>query len=359
MKKQKYYRIDKIKKINADYNILLGERSNGKSFAVGEELLINAWEKDMHFAFMRRWQTEVRPVKIEKYFEDKYNRIFDITNGECNCIQVRREEIFFAFNDGESIHNVKKCGEVMYLSGYVHFKSLSYPKVTDLIFEEFVPEDGIYLGEDEVDQLMSLVSTIARRRRIRVWMIANTISRMCPYFTEWQLKNIPKQKQGTIDTYEYESPDQFEEDGSHVIITIAVEFCENSGNNSKMFFGNKASMITNGAWKCKATPRLPHLYREYDIVYGIYVRYADLSYNMELLQYKSDNSYMIYVYPAKKQKYRRCIQSKLSSDIMTTDKLYQLTIGDKYLLSYLKLNKIAYSDNLTGSEFEEILNKIL
>ena len=32
--KQKFYRLTNIEKKNAQYNILLGERSNGKSYAV-------------------------------------------------------------------------------------------------------------------------------------------------------------------------------------------------------------------------------------------------------------------------------------------------------------------------------------
>ena len=43
--KQKYYSIDKIKKLDCEYNILLGERSNGKSYAVKQNALI-----DLHFS---------------------------------------------------------------------------------------------------------------------------------------------------------------------------------------------------------------------------------------------------------------------------------------------------------------------
>lgn len=321
--------------------------------------MINAWNDNGEFVYLRRWQVDVSPVKVEKYFEDKYNRIVEITDGECNCVCVKRGDIYFAYNDGESIKAVKRCGTVMHLSGYVHFKSLQYPRIVDVIFEEFIPEDGTYLDDDEPDILMSLISTIARRRRIRVWLIANTISRMCPYFTEWQLRNIPRQKQGTIDIYEYYPEDQYEDDGTPVKITIAVEFCENSGNNSKMFFGSKSAMITNGAWQCKPTPRLPDYYRKYNVIYGVWIKFADMQYNMELLEHQFNHHNIIYVYPAIKRKYVRGIQKQLSQDLMTTDRLYELTHGDKYLLSLLKLNKIAYSDNLTGSEFEEILDKII
>lgn len=357
MSKQKYYSVTNIKRKNADYNLLLGERSNGKSYAVKEEVLINAWNDDcMRFIYCRRWELDVKPAKCEKYFEDM--NIMKITGNECNCITSFKGMLFFSYNDGESIKRVKQCGDVMYLSGYVHYKSMSYPKTSDLIFEEFIPEDGVYLGDDEPDKLMSLISTIARRRRIRVWLIANVISRMCPYFGEWQLKNIPKQKQGTIDIYKIETT-QREDNGDPVIVTIAVEFCENSGQNSKMFFGARSEMITSGAWQCKPSPHLPDKYKHYNVVYGINVIYGDLKYNMELLYHSTENYFIIYVYPAIKIKYKRIIQKQINGSVMITDRLYPITCGDKMLLSYVKLNKIAYSDNLTGSEFDDIIDKIL
>ena len=55
--KQKYYRLDKIKKVDAQYKMLLGERSNGKSYAVKEDALQDAWSHDNKKFTYRDWET--------------------------------------------------------------------------------------------------------------------------------------------------------------------------------------------------------------------------------------------------------------------------------------------------------------
>lgn len=44
MAKQKYYSLKRILKENAEYNLLLGERSNGKSYATKEHCVRKAYE---------------------------------------------------------------------------------------------------------------------------------------------------------------------------------------------------------------------------------------------------------------------------------------------------------------------------
>ena len=69
--KQKFYRLTNIEKKNAQYNILLGERSNGKSYAVKEKCLIEAWnDPDKKFILLRRWDLEIKPNLSEAYFKD-------------------------------------------------------------------------------------------------------------------------------------------------------------------------------------------------------------------------------------------------------------------------------------------------
>lgn len=82
---------------------------------------------------------------------------------------------------------------------------------------------------------MDIISTIARRDYVRVFLIGNTISRLCPYFEEWQLTHIKSQKQGTIELYRQFTNQYDEKTGEPIVVTIAVEYCENTGNQSKMF----------------------------------------------------------------------------------------------------------------------------
>lgn len=350
--KQKYYSIDKIKKLDCEYNILLGERSNGKSYAVKQNALIEAWNDGILFVYLRRWQLETKANIVESYFSDA--PVKAITSGKCNCISVYRNECFFAnMDDSGTITRIKKCGRVMYLSGAEHYKSMSFPNYGNIIFEEFIT-DGGYLY-DETKLLFGLVSTVARRKKIKVWMIGNTISRLCPYFSEWELKNIPKQEQGTIEIYERYT-NQIDENGNQIVIKIAVEFCENSGNNSKMFFGASQQMITNGAWETHPQPHLPKKYNEYEKLYSVLVEYNNLSYIIDVLK---DDNLLLYVYPFthKNKSPKRIVTEKFSDSPFTTPLLTELCKGDKIILDLIKRGKICFSDNLTGSEFLSILKE--
>lgn len=351
MRKQKFYSIDNLLKENAEYNILLGERSNGKSYAVKEYCLSEAYKKGHKFVLLRRWQIETKATNIEAYFADAPIRA--ITDGKCNAVTVYRGDIFAShIEEDGTITKIKQLGKVLYLTGETHYKSMSFPEYCNVIYEEFITTDG-YLP-NEPTKLFSLVSTIARRRKISVFMIGNTMSRMCPYFTEWQLTNIPKQEQGTIDNY-YMPTDQVDENGNNIVVKISVEFCENSGNNSKMFFGQSSKMITSGAWECVKKLHLDCKYNECKKIYSVTLQDNGFLYTLDLLV-KPDKKYVVYGYPSKK-KQTRCISDIESLDYMQTRDFVPLTKGDEIMLRLIKIGNIAFCDNLTGTEICDILSR--
>lgn len=347
---QTYYSIANILSQRCEYNILLGERSNGKSYSVKEHVLLNAYKSNSQFGYIRRWREEIKAVKIEKYFADM--PISEYTNGEYDGVMVYRSEIYFSITiDGKKIKG-KKIGDIFCLTGVTHYKSEAFPDIEDLILEEFITDKG-YLPH-EVDSLQDLVSTIARRRKIRVWLIGNTISRICPYFAEWQLKNIKNQKQGTIEIY-LQKTSQIDDEGNPVIIKVGVEYCSNTGNNSKMFFGIKSKMVTSGTWQCEEVEHLQGNISDYLLLYKLLYEYNDFSFVINLLKFRTNNQIFLYVYPYTGNKdIKRKVTNKFSYDKYTTQFLSNLTKFDKYVIMLLSQSKIVYSDNLTGTEFQQI-----
>lgn len=73
-----------------------------------------------------------------------------------------------------------------------------YPNVKNIIFDEFISR-SIYLA-DEPNKLMNFYCTVDRKQnKVKLWLLGNTISRVCPYLTEWGLQPIiAKMKQGDI-----------------------------------------------------------------------------------------------------------------------------------------------------------------
>lgn len=352
--KQKYYSCENIKKVNADYNIVLGERSNGKSYSICVECLIDAWENDGLFVYLRRWKDETQNVKVEAYFNDK--PIEKITKGQATTILCYRQELFFANIDetGKKIP-VKKCGSVMYLKGEQRYKSMSFPEYKNMLFEEMITKDG-YLY-DEPLLLQSLVSTVFRRRKGRVWLIGNKISRVCPYFSFWQLTNTTKQKNGTIDVYKFETSQKDEETGEKIVVKIAVEMTDNTSNNSKMFFGQTSKMTTGGEWESKDHPKLLKPKKEYHTLYRILLEYDSFHFWIEILADNATRETFLYIYPCgkNKEKFDRKISDRFDLNALTTPYLSQITKGDILVDDLLKNRKVCYSDNLTGADFENII----
>ena len=364
--KQTYYRLEKLNDTipYANYRILLGERSNGKSYAVKERALKNAWNSDNDkFMLLRRWGLEVKASYMEQYFKDA--PITTITDNECNTVVCTGGNIYLAFFDTEKNKTIRKkhVGYYRDLCGEQHFVSQNFDDVSMIVFEEFISRD--YYLPNEPDKLQMFVSTVARRRLVPVYMIGNTISRVCPYFTHWELTRIPRQKIGTIDLYEQHTGN-YDDDGDEIIVNVTVEYCENSGKNSKMFFGKTADMITSGTWQVKSYPHLEGRLSNYRTMHKMIFIHTGFKFEMFFLLDKDNNPFW-YVRPYTKD---------VTSDDLRTMRFvvhtYNELIGLKSLntsigfkpltdderIAFNYLERVRFSDNLTGTDYNTCVQTI-
>lgn len=238
VKNQVHYNLDEIDKIGARINLIYGERSNGKSYQVKHKKAVEKYIKTgKRFILMRRLREEITSEKIEQYFQDV--DVSKITGGRYNCIQLFRKCLFFGIYDNETgkTKRFEKIGYVVALSTEQNYAGASYLDVEDIIFEEFMSR-STYLP-NEPNKLMNFYATVDRKRlTTRLWLVGNTISRVCPYIYEWDLhKLISGQKQGTILIKKI--PDVLPENPP---ITIAMEYCLSTGKTSGTI-GTNAKMI--------------------------------------------------------------------------------------------------------------------
>lgn len=364
MKKKKHYTLDAINKIQAQYKIILGERSPGKSYAVKKQCLQQAWNNDIFFVYLRRWKDDIKIEKIESYFADMTKNdygekeIYNITHGACDCITVYRNGIFLSKTDINSgkVDRIKQVGYAMCLMNDTHYKSMAFASnYKNIIFEEFITDEGY--APKEIKKLTSIVSTVLRRRDGIVYMIGNTLTPVCPYLYEWGLDNVKTQKEGTIDIYHHETLEIDDDTGKPININIAVERCKSNGNG-KMFFGEYAKMIDGGEWDTKSYPKLDRdisCYKEY---YNIFMSYQNFMFIISLICDYNKNP-LLYV-----KKYEedekpvnmRTVTDLYSSDRHTTYRLSQcLNDYDILVNKLLKLRKVCYSDNLVGTIFNQCL----
>lgn len=355
-KKPKYVKRRTVEQIDADYIILLGQRSNGKSFAVKESVLIDAYQNDNHFGYLRRYDEDTKDYMCIEYFNDFIpDKLLEITNGEYDNIMVYRKGIFFAVTEPDTgkLIRGKQIGNVFSLATYERYKSRMFPKITTLIYEEFIT-DGYYLPS-ESKKLFSLVSSIARLRKIKVYCIGNTISRICPYFNEWQLVNIPKQKIGTIEMYTVKDTD------TNTDVKIAVYLTDTMRFNSGMFFGNSAKSIVSGMWETDEHPHIIGKKEDYNTIYTLVFLYDKNMFLCEFLQSKKEpNNFTWFISPKNTpiQDNTRIVSNKYIFNPLATVGFTPLNANENKIFSYIRNKKICFSDNLTGTEFYQCLKML-
>ena len=345
-KKIKYYDISNILGTNAQYMILLGQRANGKSYQAKLVALKSAYENGTSFVYLRRWREDIKTKAVQAYFGDM--PIYTITRGEYDHIKVWNGEIYFATfaDDGKEVKS--ECiGRACALNESERYKSWTFIDYRYILFEEFIT-DKAYLIE-EPRQLQQFVSTVARNDSITVLMIGNTLSRVCPYFSEWCLEGVLQQKQGTIELYHYHTDNS--------VVDIAVEYCANANAQNKMFFGQTAKQIISGEWDTIDVPKLPRKYYEYEKVYEILLRYQKFEFVIELLVEPKNGGTLCHIYPSTKQRKIYRIITDVFSDLPNvTTKLDIKKKPEAVMADCFRLDKVCFSDNLTGSDFRNVMN---
>jgi len=283
MTKQKFYSLNGIKKRKSIYNIIFGERSNGKTYALLTEAVKNFNDTGGQFAYVRRWKEDVIGRRASAVFSGliEEGSIEKLTEGKYTGVQYLNGRFYLCSydEDGKAVYNDGDLlGYCFALSDTEHNKSNSFPRVTLIMFDEFLTKH-LYL-QDEFILFMNTVSTIVRRRTdVKIYMLGNTVNKYCPYFSEMGLNHVKGMKQGTIDVYSYGDSG----------LTVAVEYCasleSNKKNNFYFAFNNpKLEMITGGAWELNIYPHLPVKYKPADIQFTYFIQFNDLTYQCEVIE---------------------------------------------------------------------------
>lgn len=174
-----------------DIAFIYSGRNRGKSYEVTTQLIADAYYDKKLFGYIRRNDATI--YDVEQYFADKHQFISDMTDGKYVGITKKAGKLVFY---GEEINKesgeVKRkigddCGYFFALSRQRSYKSLQYPEVFNLLYEE-VMTDGNYL-QAEPEKLMNLYSTVIRggkpREECRMWLVSNTVSAVNPYSQSW------------------------------------------------------------------------------------------------------------------------------------------------------------------------------
>lgn len=269
-----YYSLDNILSYKADYNIIYGERSNGKTTSVLhyalEDFVKSGYKHQL--AVVRRFSDDFVGKNGSQLFDGEIwlKWVSELSKGEYNSIWYFSQRWYLTYYDdkGEQIRRTK----VPFAFGFSinseeHYKSTSYPNVKTILFDEFITR-GYYLPEEFI-KFTSLLSTIIRLRDdVKIFLCGNSINKFCPYFNEMGLTNVKTQKMGTIDLYTYGDSG----------LRVAVEYSDlpskKKKSNKYFAFNNpKLNMIKNGVWELAIYPHLPCKYIPKEVIFSFYINF--------------------------------------------------------------------------------------
>lgn len=305
----KYYSYDKVDATNADYRMVIGERSDGKTFGIWEKIIKTYAETGRQSVYLRRYDFDLTGARAKKAISDmEEHRMVEKYTGKAwtNIYYYAGAWYFCKYKDKKDKKGNIKEGERqrivadepfcygMALNSDQHDKSTGgYPKVKIICFDEFMVRSTSTMGYlvEEFVRFMNTLKTIIRDKKdCVIYMLGNTVSRYCPYFREMGLTNIKKQQQGSIDLY------QMGDSG----LTVAVEYCGERKKNKEInryyaFDNPRLKMITEGKWEIDVHPHLPCRYRDKDVLFSFFIKFDGELLKCDIIL--KENNYFIFCMP--------------------------------------------------------------
>lgn len=349
MFKQKFYRLKNILSKEAQYNIIFGERSNGKTYSVLQYGLEDFCNRGKQTAIIRRWSEDFKGKRAGTMYQAlvENKEIERLTQGKWTDVYYYSGRWYLCKYNEKMERTIleKPIAYAFSLGSMEHDKSTSYPEIDTILFDEFLTRT-MYLP-DEFVLFMNTLSTIIRHRKnVKIFMLGNTVNKYCPYFNEMGLRHIKDMKEGDIDLYTYGDSD----------LKVAVEYCKpnKQGKESDTYFAfdnPKLNMITGGSWEVNIYPHCPIKYVPKDIKFTYFIIFDSEILQCEIIVKDNNNFTFIHrkTSPIKDEEkdliysteYRPLPNWKRKINKPTTD-------IEKKIAMYFAKDKVFYQDNDVG-----------
>lgn len=355
-----WYNYEAIDKLNCQYNMIIGERSNGKTYGALKKIIENYVNNGKKGAYIRRYKEDYRGKRGDALFEsiEKDGLIKELTGGEYDGVKYQSGRWYLSIFDPKL--NKKIIGDDPFCYGFAisdmeHDKSTSYPDVTTIVFDEFLTR-GFYL-QNEFVLFMNTLSTIIRHRNdVTIYMLGNTVNKFAPYFVEMGLKHVGAMEKGQIDVYTYGSSK----------LRVAVEYCaspKKEGKKSDVYFAfdnPSLQLITGGAWEIDLYPHCPIEYERKDIEFVFFVMFNESVLQGEVVIKDNNNFIFIHRKSTPIKDFDEDLIFSMEYDprpnfVRGLDKSDLKCV--KMIRQYFRNDKVFYQDNEVGEEIRNFLQE--
>lgn len=170
---------------NAMWNYAIGGRGVGKTYDAKIRSIRRFLKTGNQFIYMRRFETEF--ADKAEFLNDVVNEFPDYefrVNGM--VMEMRKDE---KDKKGKPKYPWSTLGFFVALSTTIGKKSVPYPNVDTIVFDEFIIDKGfIHYMKNEVKMFLEFYNTVDRfTDRVRVLFLANAVSAVNPYFVYFKI----------------------------------------------------------------------------------------------------------------------------------------------------------------------------
>lgn len=256
---RRWYDPSDILALDATYNLIYGERGNGKTFSICHLILDAYLSEGLPSAYVRRLDEMIKQGNLETLFSapEHLKFIEEKTEGKYNFVKYQFHGFYLQKRDPVTNALLAKdptpfC-RTYALSTSETTKGADRGRVKYVFFDEFITR-AFYLTNEIVLFESTLESIIRKRPGVKIFMVANTVNKHCPYFKHMGLTNVKKQQQGTIDQY------LLGKAGTKIACEYTRECDDAASEIAEQYycFNNpQVEMIKSGAWEFDLYRTLP------------------------------------------------------------------------------------------------------
>lgn len=262
-----YYDLADTVALGCQFNLIFGERSNGKTTAGLLKIIEDYTAGRGTGVYVRQMDMDLKGQRGANIMSSlmyggqskDVNLISQASGGEYDQVKYYSRAWYLGKTqaDGSTAWEKEPYCYGMAISNAKHDKSATPPRVRNVVFDEFIPIDGSYLV-DETAMFRQLLSTVIRDvDTVQVFLFANSITWNSPYFDLFgAAKKVREMVQGDTIVLTMRQPE------TGVEMKVALEYCASTGGKKSdvyfVFADASSAMITGGKFAVPEYPPCPH-----------------------------------------------------------------------------------------------------
>lgn len=189
MKEEKtlYYNYRTIDGYNAPINVVISKRGLGKTFGKVLKGFRKFYKHKHRFIYVVETE-EMIDVLSQNHGEKFFSKIIEFLENNpskrnkelLDFMSVAETEVTESsyinkIKGGTILVNGLTCGYIVSLNGFSKLKRNNFVDVSDIIIDEFIPEEINIKSLKNAYKMVSIVQSIARKENVKVWLLGNSI----------------------------------------------------------------------------------------------------------------------------------------------------------------------------------------